>query len=184
MNPNQIQLAINYLQSGKIGVIPTDTIFGISTNALDQSSVEMIYEIKGRHTTKPFIVLIGGIAQLSLFNITLNSAQSESLTKIWPGQYSIIIPCEQPEFNYLHRNTNSIAFRIPDNNELLEIINATGPIVATSANISGLPTPQNINEVKTQLPSLDFYIDGTVGIKPSRLGVLNQDGTISWIERS
>ena len=170
--------------SGQVGILPTDTIFGIVGSALNPSAIERIYSIKGRPDNKPFITLISGYEQLSLLELSLNPAQLSALRNVWPGPNSVIISCESEEMSYLHRGAKSIAVRMPDNKELLELIRLTGPIVATSANVAGQPTPTKLEVIMNQLRGLDFYIDGQVGDKPSSLYKLHDDGSLQEINRS
>src|SRR4051812_10236635 len=107
---------IKQLKNDGIGVIPTDTLYGIVGSALSKKAVERIYEVKGRNTNKPFIVLISDFADLKKFGVTPTKDQNEYLKKIWPGRVSVIFPCSGKKFEYLHRGTNTLAFRFPRKN--------------------------------------------------------------------
>lgn len=121
---------ITIINNGGVGVLVTDTIYGIVGRALDQNVVKRIYKIKGRDKQKPFIVLISSIADLASFNVTIDNQTEKILKTFWPGSVSIILPCAPKKFAYLHRGANSLAFRLPKKKSLAEILKETGPLVA------------------------------------------------------
>ncbi|MBI5765819.1 L-threonylcarbamoyladenylate synthase [Candidatus Falkowbacteria bacterium] len=110
---NKSEEIINILKDGGIGILPTDTIYGLVGRALDPETVERIYEVRKRRPDKPFIILISSIADLKLFNIKINKKTKTILKKYWPGPVSIILPCSDEKFYYLHRGTKTLAFRLP-----------------------------------------------------------------------
>lgn len=169
---------IKLLREGKIGVIPTDTIYGIVGSALNPITVEKIYLLRKRATHKPFIILISSLNDLNHFNIELTKRQKGFLEKHWPNPLSVVLQCNGPRFNYLHRDTNSLAFRMPKDKKLLEILKQTGPLVAPSANFGGEKPSENIEMAKKCFGDrVDFYVDGgEVKSIPSTLIKLNNDG--------
>jgi len=124
------------LKSGGIGVMPTDTIYGLVGSALSKKTVLRIYKVRQRDLRKPFIVLIGSLGDLKKFGVKLNPRHLAFLRKIWPGPVSVILPCTGREFYYLHRGTRSLAFRLPKDKGLINLLKKTGPLVAPSANIA------------------------------------------------
>ncbi|MCX6739172.1 MAG: L-threonylcarbamoyladenylate synthase [Candidatus Parcubacteria bacterium] len=162
---------IKILKEGGIGVLPTDTIYGLVGRALSEKTVARMYEARKRNPEKPFIILIGGIADLGLFGISENSEEVKLAEKSWPGKVSIILPCDNPKFEYLHRGTKTLAFRLPDYPELLEILKETGPLVAPSANHEGKVPALTIQEAENYFKNdIDFYEDaGTMESEPSTL---------------
>jgi L-threonylcarbamoyladenylate synthase len=154
------------LNSGGIGVIPTDTIYGIAGSALNEKTVERIYRLRKRNLKKPMIILIGGLSDLKLFGIKINAKTKNVLAKIWPDKISVILPCEGEKFYYLHRGAKTLAFRLPRNRALVSLIRKTGPLVAPSANWEGFSPAENIKQAKKYFgDKVDFYID--VGAKKS-----------------
>lgn len=91
------------LLSGHVGIVPTDTIYGISCLANSTENVEKIYAIKQRDFDKPFIILLDSLESLKNFSIIPTPIESEMLKKYWPGPVSIILDVEKKEFEYLHR---------------------------------------------------------------------------------
>jgi L-threonylcarbamoyladenylate synthase len=186
------------LKEGAIGVIPTDTIYGICTSAFNKKSVEKVYRLRRRNPSKPCIILISSFDDLKKFNVKLNSWQRKILEKLWPGKISVVL---SPQINadttlinadnknyksnryqrssvlnrrssveYLHRGTNSLSFRLPKDKLILNILKISGPIIAPSANWEGYKPAKNIREAKRYFGNKVFYLDrGNLISKPSTL---------------
>lgn len=149
------------IQNKSVGVMPTDTVYGLVTSALDEKAVSKIYKIKKRDEHKPFIILIASIKDLELFEIKLERKILNLLKKIWPNKVSIILPCKKKKFFYLHRGKGSLAFRMPKSKKLQNILIKTGPLASTSANLQGQEPAKNIKEAqKYFINKVDFYVDG------------------------
>lgn len=174
---------IKVLQGEGVVVMPTDTLYGIVGSALQSNVVERIYVARKRAPQKPCIILISDIAELEKFSITLSAEQKNQLQEYWDKSdpVSIVVDCPNDRFTYLHRGTNSLAFRIPTQNELREMLAKTGPLVAPSANIEGMPPAENIDEAKRYFgDSVDIYIDGgDIKGNPSKIIKLHKDGRVS-----
>jgi len=159
------------LRQGGVGVIPTDTIYGIVGNALDPKVIARIYKLRKRNPQKPFIILIPSILVLKKFGVKLNAYQRMFLKEAWPGPVSVILKIPSKKYKYLHRGTGSLAFRIPDTPTLRALLVQTGPLVAPSANWEGRPPAHTIKSAQDFFGSgADFYLDaGRVAGKPSTL---------------
>jgi len=168
MDQQIINIIAERIKQGEIGVIPTDTIYGIVCSAFNENSVEKLYKIRKRNKDKPMIILIGSVNDLKLFNIN-------AIVKNWPEKTSIVFDCN--DFEYLHRGKRSLAFRLPHNKDLIDILKISGPIVAPSANIEGGKPAENIKEAKSYFgDKIDFYLDvGTIKSKPSKIIYLNNE---------
>ena len=164
--------AVDYLQKGKVGILQTDTIYGLVGQALNKQAVEKIYKIKKRSLNKPFIILINHISDLKLFKIELKPKEEEIIKKYWPGPTSIILSCPQSKFKYLHRGHGTLAFRLPKQRRLREIIKSTGPLVAPSANLEGEKPIANIPEAKRIFSNQVYFYYGRAKkkqAKPSKI---------------
>lgn len=170
---------VQLLKKGEIGIMPTDTVYGIVGSALSPEAVEEIYKLRKRTTGKPMIVLIFSLNDLNLFNIKLTDKQKEFLQKNWPNPLSVVLPCLDEKWAYLHRGTNSLAFRIPKDERLLKILKQAGPLVAPSANLEGADIAKNLKEAKEYFADkISFYFDGgQIQSQPSSLIELFDDGT-------
>jgi L-threonylcarbamoyladenylate synthase len=175
--------ADSILKNG-IGVIPTDTIYGIVCSALSRKTVERIYSLRKRNTGKPVIVLIGSLSDLKKFGVVLGVTDYKLLAKLWPGPISVILPCESNKFLYLHRGRKTIAFRLPLNAKLRGFINKTGPLIAPSANFEGQPPAKTIKEAQKYFgDNVDFYIDNGRLKSESSTIILVKNGTVHVIRK-
>lgn len=151
---------IRILCHGGVGVIPTDTIYGLVGSALLPKTVERIYRLRCRNQSKPMIVLIGSLADLKRFGVTLDTPARKTLRTLWPGKVSVVLPVTSPRFKYLHRGTKTIAFRLPAWPPLRHLLRATGPLVAPSVNREGKPPAENISEARRYFGErVDFYVN-------------------------
>lgn len=151
----------NKIREGKIGVLPTDTIYGLVCSAFAQRSVEEIYKLKGRKSDKPLIVLIASKDDLVKFGVVTNKSTNKVCDKYWPGPVSIIFPCKDEALSYIHRGGETIAFRVPKPKWLRKLLLEVGPLVAPSANPEGQPPANDVNEAKRYFGNrVSFYING------------------------
>lgn len=155
-----IHSAVEILKKGGVGVMATDTIYGIAGSAFSSEAVSRLYKLKQRDSAKPFIVLVSCLEDLEKFGMALTAELVEKLKQYWPGPYSILLPVAGNQFAYIHRGTNKIAFRLPDKKDLVEILKQTGPLVVPSANKEGKPPARNIEEARNYFGAdVDFYVD-------------------------
>lgn len=162
---------IKTLKQGGVGVIPTDTIYGVVGSAMNTAVVERIYLLRERTPGKPMIILISEITDLRLFGIGISEKLALFLGKIWPGKVGVVLSCPGEKFEYLHRGTQSLAFRVPDRKDLRSLLRKSGPLVAPSANPEGKTPASDIAQAKSYFGSqVDFYIEGgKIASPPSTL---------------
>jgi L-threonylcarbamoyladenylate synthase len=156
------QHVIDTLINGGIGVIPTDTIYGVVGRAEQTDTVERIYTVRQRDHKKACIVLISSYEDLAKFNVVLSTTELDFIKKysLWPGKVSIIFPVLSSQYTYLTRGTNALAFRIPEVPELRDLISRTGPLIAPSANKEGNPPAHTIDMARKEFgETVDFYVD-------------------------
>jgi L-threonylcarbamoyladenylate synthase len=164
MKNREIAEAVKILNSGGLVVMPTDTIYGVHCVALEKKSVEHVYSVRRRDAGKPCIILISQIDQIEFFGIGVFPRTRNFFKKVWPGKASIIIPVsrkKQEEFKFLHRGIGSLGFRMPNLDWLRKVIDQTGPLLSTSANLQGMPPARSIGEARKYFGSeIGFYLDG------------------------
>ncbi len=149
------------IKAGGIGVIPTDTIYGIVCSAFDAEAVDALFAIKGRSKGKPPIILISQLSDIGRFGVKLTPENRAVLDRLWPGRVSVVLPYAGSKLGYLSRGQGSLTFRLPDDAKLLELIRKTGPLVAPSANPEGLDPATDIDEIMTYfVGKIDFAVDG------------------------
>ena len=151
------------LKNGGLVVLPTDTLYGLVANVYEKKAIDKIYRIKERNLKSPLIVLISSLNDLKNFGIKIDKNKAKFLEKIWPGQVSVLLPCKNSRFEYIHRSTKEIAFRMigDKNKDLFNLIKKVGPIVAPSANKESFIPAETIKEAKGYFgDDVDLYING------------------------
>ena len=153
-----MQEAANKLQTpGTIGVIPTDTVYGVVARAVDELAVARLYDLKKREA-KPGTLIAASIDQLA--DLGIKQRYLTAVQQFWPGAVSVVIPCGD-ELTYLHHGLRSLAVRIPSDSVLREFLEKSGPLLTSSANHPGEPPANSIEEAKDYFGNeVDFYIDG------------------------
>jgi L-threonylcarbamoyladenylate synthase len=156
------------LKAGAVGVLPTDTIYGLACLATDQTAVARLYELKSRDH-KPGTIIAADIQQL--VDLGLKRRYLTAVTQLWPNPLSIIIPCG-PELKYLHKGKNGLAVRLVAVSPIQTLLSQTGPLLTTSANHPDQPTATTVEMARQYFNGqLDFYVDGgdLTGRLPSTL---------------
>ena len=179
-----IKLSIEILRNGGVGVMPTDTIYGLVGSALLPGTVKRIYKLRKRNLKKPMIILIGSLRDLELFKVRLTGNEKNLLDKLWPGKVSVVLHCPHKKFSYLHRGTKSLAFRLPRLKWLRQVLLETGPLVAPSANWEGKKPATTVKEARKYFSwAADFYFDrGKLDSSPSTL-IAFKNGRVMVLRR-
>ncbi len=153
-----LSAAVNYFEKpGTVGVIPTDTVYGLAAKAADKQAVSRLYALKERDS-KPGTVIAASIEQL--VELGLKRRYLTAVSEYWPGPLSVIIPCGA-ELDYLHLGKAGLAVRLPDDKDLQALLEAVGPLLTSSANAPGKQTANTVDEAKAYFEDkVDFYIDG------------------------
>jgi L-threonylcarbamoyladenylate synthase len=184
ISASAVDLAAIILAAGGVGVLPTDTIYGIVGSALRKKTVERIYRLRRRDTKKPMIVLISSLADLRLFGIALNKKERVLAQRMWPGKVSIVMPCPSKKFAYLHRGMKTLAFRMPEPSWLRTLLKRTGPLVAPSANLAGDPPAKTITEAKRYFAAnVEFYANAGRRISRPSTIIKIENGTLSVLRK-
>lgn len=145
------------LLAGKVGVIPTDTVYGLACSAADQAAVDRLYQLKSREH-KPGTAIAANAEQL--IQLGLKARYVKAVEYLWPNPISIILP-DPPELEYLDMGLKCLAVRIPADENIRQLLLQTGPLMTSSANLPGRPTGNNLKEAQAYFnDQVDFYVDG------------------------
>jgi L-threonylcarbamoyladenylate synthase len=175
----QRSLVITSLNNGGVGVLPTDTIYGVVASALNRDAVERLYRLKARTPTKPCIILIADVSDLTRFGIMLDQATKQRINQLWPGPVSIVLPCDRADLEYLHRGTHTLAFRLPADEALRGLLRETGPLVAPSANPEGKEPAATKEEAEKYFSNrVDFYIEAKPQVGPASTLIEVKNGKV------
>lgn len=180
---NKYSELIENLNNGKVCLFETDTVVGIGCKIIKDGclnpNINRIFDIKSRSKNKTFPWLISSKKMLNEFAININEYNEKIIDEKWPGATTLIFECNNKVPEELSvkvdENTRSIAFRIPDSEELINAIDFVScPIATTSANFSGKKPVFRINEVDEKLiEKVDFvyekYFHKSKNVKPSEI---------------
>jgi L-threonylcarbamoyladenylate synthase len=171
---------VELINNGAVGVLLTDTLYGLVARADNEQAVERVFRVKGRTPTKPPIVLISDVSQLY---DPLPDGVDPTIGGLWPGKNSIILPSPSaPE--WLVRGSKGVSYRLPDDERLMSLLAQTGPLIAPSANPESETPARSIAEAQAYFgDSVDFYVDGgeAVNDQPSNLYSLNGPGDMEQL---
>lgn len=152
------------LRSGAIGVLPTDTVYGLVCAANNKQAVARLFSVKKREAN-PGTVLAASIQQL--IDLGIRARYVKAVEYFWPNPISVVMPCGD-DLAFLHMGKHSLAVRVPDNDQLRDLLRASGPLMTTSANHPGDPTAKSCEEAQQYFDTtVDFYVDtGDTGERP------------------
>lgn len=163
-----IEEAARVIKSGGIVAFPTETVYGLGANALEEEAVKKIFIAKGRPQDNPLIVHVCSKDISNLVKKVPKVAQ-ELINKFWPGPLTIILEKKDIIPNMTSADLDTIGIRMPNSEIALKLIELSDrPIAAPSANISGRPSP---TEVERCIDDLDGRVDYIIGGESSDIGV-------------
>jgi L-threonylcarbamoyladenylate synthase len=148
--PAAIESAVTLLKEGEIIAFPTDTVYGLASDAFHAPGIIKLFEAKGRESNKAISILIGTNDQVKLITNHMTRMAKKLTERFWPGGLTVIVPRKDtlPE---LISTTKNVGIRMPDHPVALELLRTFGPLATTSANLSGGSNPQSAIDVFDQL---------------------------------
>jgi len=156
-----IEAAARALQRGGLVVLPTDTVYGIGADAFDHAAVQALLDAKGRGREMPPPVLISAVTTLAALATNISSYVEALTEAFWPGPLTLV--CEQqPSLTWdLGETRGTVAVRMPDHEVALALLERTGPLAVSSANLSGLPAATEADAAEGMLgESVEVVLDG------------------------
>ena len=174
---DSIPHALEILKLGGLVAFPTDTVYGVGALAFDEKAVESIYAAKKRPVEKAIPILLGGPEDLEKVTTEVPPIAEKLATRFWPGPLTLIVP-KHPNLSDVVSAEPTVGVRVPNHPVARSLLTAAGPMAVTSANISGMDSPKNAEDVYLQLNGrIPLILDGgeTPGGVPST--VVNCLGT-------
>ena len=159
----------NIIKNGGIVIFPTETVYGIGTNGLDENAIRRLYEIKQRPLNKQISLLVNSIDMINKVTKDITELEYNLINKFFPGPLTIILKKKEIVPDIVTANLDTVGIRMPANEIALKLIEYTGvPIATPSANISGKPSGTNIKDIIKDFDSkADYIIDNG----PSKIGL-------------
>ena len=175
---NKIKEAAMSIKEGGIVLFPTETVYGIGANALDENAVNKIFEAKGRASDNPLIVHISNIDMLDNLVKEVGKVEQKLMDNFWPGPLTIIFDRKECIPNVVTAGLNTVGIRMPSNEIARKLIEFAGlPIAAPSANISGKPSGTKIEDIIDELDGkVDYILDSgmvDIGVESTVIRVID-----------
>ena len=149
---------------GGLVAVPTDTIYGLAGNGLDAEAVAKIYEVKGRPSIKPLILLVPNLSVAEIFCAMIPKNAHLLAEAFWPGALTLVLPRSDVVPDIVSAGGETVGVRCPNHPKTLELLRLTGvPLAAPSANISDMPSPKCVDDVLAYFDGkIDCIIDGGI----------------------
>jgi L-threonylcarbamoyladenylate synthase len=184
-----IERAAAIIRSGGLVAFPTETVYGLGANAMNEIAVRKIFEAKGRPADNPLIVHVGGREMLDVVATGVEEKAERLIEGFWPGPLTLVLNRTSEVAQSVSAGLPTIAVRMPRNKIALALIRASNtPIAAPSANWSGRPSPTTASHVLEDLGGkIEMILDGGVtkiGIESTVLDVTHDPPVIlrpGWI---
>jgi tRNA threonylcarbamoyl adenosine modification protein (Sua5/YciO/YrdC/YwlC family) len=146
---------------GELIVMPTDTVYGVAADAFTPSAVQRLLDAKGRGRDQPPPVLVAGQAALAALVEEIPEPVQKLVDEFWPGGLTIVLPA-QPSLAWdLGETLGTVAVRMPNQRVALELLEETGPLAVSSANLTGRAAAISAKHAEGMLgESVSVYLDG------------------------
>ncbi|MGH3497589.1 MAG: L-threonylcarbamoyladenylate synthase [Nocardioidaceae bacterium] len=172
-----LEAATIALRSGRLVVLPTDTVYGLAADAFDPDAVTRLLRAKGRGREMPPPVLVAAATTLDALATNVPAYVRSMVDAFWPGPLTVICR-QQPSLTWdLGESRSTVAVRMPDHAVALALIGRTGPLAVSSANRTGLPASALIEEAQEMLgEAVAVYLDGGEVSDPLPSTILDATG--------
>lgn len=180
-----IAAATDAVKSGRLVVLPTDTVYGIAADAFDNGAVANLLAAKGRGRDMPVGVLVGSWHTISGLVYSVPDAAHELIRAFWPGALSLVVQ-QAPSLQWdLGDARGTVMLRMPLQPVALDVLRAVGPMAVSSANVSGQPPAATAAEAQRQLGDrVDVYLDGGTSEQQAASTILDLTGEVPKILRT
>lgn len=166
---NNIKGAAQALKDGGLVAVPTETVYGLAANGLDEQAVQRVFEAKGRPENKPLSLMVTGEEAMDDLCAEVPEAARMLASCFWPGPLTIVLKAKEGIAPSVLAGGSTVGLRCPNHPMTQELLMELGrPLAAPSANLSGEESPTEVSQV---LASLDGRIDGYIDGGPCALGV-------------
>ena len=178
-NTEELKIVCNLIRNGEIVIFPTETVYGIGANALDENAVGKIFIAKGRPSDNPLIVHIADRNKINEIAEDITEMEQILIDAFMPGPFTIILKRRPEVPDIVTAGLDTVAVRMPDNIIARGLIQFSGvPIAAPSANISGKPSGTSIEDIRAELEGkVSAIIDGgetEIGLESTVVKVVDE----------
>jgi tRNA threonylcarbamoyl adenosine modification protein (Sua5/YciO/YrdC/YwlC family) len=182
--PVGLDLARDAVRRGELVVLPTDTVYGLGTDAFSPDAVGELLAAKGRGRDMPVPVLVGSPRTLDGIATGLSQTARDLVEAFWPGGLTVVATV-QPSLQWdLGDTGGTVAVRMPLHPVAIELLQATGPMAVSSANRSGHPPATTCDEAVEQLgEAVSVYLDGGPSGAPVPSTIVDVTGEVPRVLR-
>jgi L-threonylcarbamoyladenylate synthase len=179
-----ITAAVTAVQQGDLVVLPTDTVYGIGTDAFTPSAVSALLAAKGRGRSVPPPVLVGSVRAAAALTQSLGAFGQDLIDEFWPGPLTLVFRASPTLKWDLGDTLGTVAIRMPLHPIALELLRRTGPMAVSSANRHGSPAATTAADAESQLGSaVSVYLDGGPCTDNVPSTILDLTGTVPRLLR-
>lgn len=159
---DDIARAAELIRRGGLVAVPTETVYGLAGNALDEAAVRKIYEVKGRPEIKPLSMMVPDESAMTRWCVDVPKAAFALARQFWPGPLTIVLRSGGVVPEITRAGGDTVGLRCPDHPLTLALLRETGlPLAAPSANPSGAASPKSADEVLSYFDgAIDAVLDG------------------------
>ena len=185
VSPESIEEAAQLIRDGELVGMPTETVYGLGANALDETAVRKIFAAKGRPADNPLIVHVSCLDEIVPLVKSIPESAKRLMEAFWPGPMTLILPKSDAIPSVVSAGLDTVGIRLPSSEAARALIRAAGrPIAAPSANRSGRPSPTTAQHVFEDMDGrIPLILDGgasEVGVESS---VIDATGEVPVILR-
>ena len=161
LNYDKLKEPAQIIKKGGIVIFPTETVYGIGTNGLDENAIRKLYEVKQRPLNKPISLLVNNIEMVEKIAKNITEVEYKLMERFFPGPLKKKKKKRDIVPDILTSNTNTVGIRMPSGEIAKKLIEFAGvPIATSSSNISGRPSGTNITDIKKDFEGkVDCFID-------------------------
>lgn len=159
---SKLKVAGEVIKNGGLVLFPTETVYGLGANGLDENAVKKIYKAKGRKQDNPLILHVSNFDMVSKIAKNISDIEYTLMKTFWPGPFTIILDRTEIVPDIVTAGLDTVGVRMPSGPIAKELISYAGiPIAAPSANVSGRPSGTNISDIFEELSDkVDYIVDG------------------------
>ncbi len=159
---DDIAAAAAVVREGGLAAVPTETVYGLAANGLDEAAVRRIYEVKGRPAVKPLSLLVPGREALDQYGKDVPRGAYVLADAFWPGPLTIVVKAAPGIPAIVLAGGSTVGLRCPDSEKTLALLRLCGlPLACPSANPSGAPSPKTAEAVAAYFDSMiEAIVDG------------------------
>ncbi len=175
---SKLKEVANIIKTGGLVIFPTETVYGLGANGLDEKAVEKIYIAKGRNQKNPINLLVSNIEMVKIVAKDISELEYKLMEAFFPGPFTIILNKKNIVPSIVTANQDTVGVRMSNGIIARKLVEAVGsPIATPSANLAGKPSGTNFNDIYNDFKDkVDYMIDGgdsSIGIESTIVKVID-----------